>query len=406
MTAGAVRSDARSLWSLEMDLLLYSIRPDRARASSLSPLETLRPGEVDWERLLELAVAHGVVSLLYRALAEYPECVPADILEWLRSYHRRNKLCNVLLAGELTEVLELLDSRGIPALPYKGPVLATTVYGEVGLRKSGDLDILIPRQSLPQASEVLLARGYEPEPRLDAAQERAYLRFERERRFVNYERRQVIELQWELLPPQFAFDLPVRRFRERARRSRVGGSAVDSLSPEHLILVLCVHGTKHFWERLQWVCDVAWTLESYSEELDWDLLFREAAARGGRRMLLLGLYLAHDLLGAPPPRAELASLRRDPEVETLASEVYGWMFDDAPDSRSLLEDSAFFPFHYRVRERLRDRLRYVSRTVFTPNYADWRDLPLPRPLFFVYYALKPLRLAKKYGERWLAARGG
>lgn len=364
-------------------------------------VEALLREEVDWELFLGMAGEHGVAPLLFRLLEDFADLVPADVLERLHAYSRQNKLRNMLLAGELGGLMELFQENDIPVIPYKGPALAAAVYGDLGLRKAGDLDMLVRRRDLQKAGELLLARGYEMQPRLTYAQERAYLCFERERRFVHYERRQVVELQWELMPRQFVFPLSVERLRSRLQKVEVGGAAVPSLSPEDTLLVLCVHGTKHFWERLQWVRDVAQALEAYREEIDWELLIREAAACGSRRMLALGILLAHDLLRTDLPEKALREVERDPVVETLAVQVYGWLFRDSPDSRGILEDSAFFPFHLKARERLRDKLLYLARTALTPNYADWQDTPLPRPLFFLYYLLKPVRLIGKYGKRAL-----
>lgn len=391
--------------SPEIELLLCcASKADYAETKSgeAGRAESMLRGEVDWERLLEMAAGHGVAPLLSRFLEEFAEFVPDAVLDRLRGHSRQNKLRNILLAGELNGLLGLFGENEIPIIPYKGPVLAAAIYGDLGLRKAGDLDLLVRKRDLQKAGGLLLSRGYEAQPRLTGAQENAYLRFERERSFVHYERRQVVELQWELMPRQFVFPLSVERLRGRLRKTEVGDTLVPSLSPEDMILVLCVHGTKHFWERLQWVCDVAVALDAYRDEIDWELLSREAAAQGSRRMLALGIFLAHDLLRTELPEEARREVVRDPLVDTLAAEVYGWLFRESPDSRGILEDSAFFPFHFRVRERLRDRLRYLIRTVFTPNYADWQSAPLPRPLFCLYYLLKPVRLVRKYGKRLLA----
>ena len=46
-------------------------------------------------------------------------------------------------------------------LVLKGPVLAVDLYGDVSLRTSGDLDILIPINDLDKAENFLLKLGYE-----------------------------------------------------------------------------------------------------------------------------------------------------------------------------------------------------------------------------------------------------
>jgi len=57
--------------------------------------------------------------------------------------------------------------------------------------------------------------------------------------------------------------------------------------------MLCVHGAKHFWERIAWIVDIAQLAGNC--EVDWALLSETAAKKGSTRVLLLGLFLAHDV---------------------------------------------------------------------------------------------------------------
>lgn len=361
-------------------------------------IQALVTGGVDWELLLRMAGEHGVIPLLARRLERFEDSVPSYVLERLRIVARQSKLRNLTLAGELLSLLKLFERHDIPVVPYKGPVLAATIYGDLASRKPGDLDLLLRPEDVRRARALLLDREYEPMYRLETGQESALFRFEREYGLTHRDTGVDVELQWSVMPRQFSFPLDVEALRGRLQRVNFGGTEVRTISPEDLLLILCVHGSKHFWERLQWVCDVAETLRAHPE-LDWERLVERASRLGGRRILFLGLLLANELLGAELPAGIVRSVRTEPEVEALAREVYGWLFEDSGDSRELLEGSAFSYFHFRARERLCDRLLYWARTAVTPNYGDWQDAPLPERLFSVYYLLRPLRLARKYGKR-------
>ena len=58
--------------------------------------------------------------------------------------------------------MELLADRGIAALPLKGPLLAADVHGDVGLRETSDVDLLVSAEQLDAAAGALVAVGYEP----------------------------------------------------------------------------------------------------------------------------------------------------------------------------------------------------------------------------------------------------
>ena len=54
---------------------------------------------------------------------------------------------------------------------------------------------------------------------------------------------------------------------------------MSSLAPEDNLLLLCMHGAKHCWSRLERVCDVAELITSHSN-LDWVALVSRAKVFG------------------------------------------------------------------------------------------------------------------------------
>ena len=76
------------------------------------------------------------------------------------------------------------------------------------------------------------------------------------------------------------------------------GRKLRTFSIEDTLVMLSVHGAKHFWERLGWILDVAEL--TAGQPVDWPLTMRIAAKLKSTRLLLLGLYLAHELMDAPP----------------------------------------------------------------------------------------------------------
>ena len=171
------------------------------------------------------------------------------------------------------------------------------------------------------------------------------------------------------------------------------GSEVRCLAPEDLLLALAVHGTKHLWERLAWVCDVAALLNSRAAP-DWDFVLRRARESRVERMLYLALRLARGLLGAELP-SEVLARTADPVVARLASEVAAALFAGGES-----EPAGFVRnvgFNLRARARLREKAAYL-RFIFTPTDGDLTAVKLPAGMSFLYYFLRPLRLALKGGE--------
>src|SRR5262245_10666576 len=112
-------------------------------AAKAERIKGLLSEEINWDFLIHIASQHGVMPLLYFTLKNTClEAVPKAVLDQLRNYFYTNAAHNVFLTTELLKLLTLFEAHGIPAIPFKGPVLAASVYGNLSLRQFGDLDIL------------------------------------------------------------------------------------------------------------------------------------------------------------------------------------------------------------------------------------------------------------------------
>src|SRR5204862_195907 len=131
---------------------------------------------IAWSSLLHAAQAHGVMPLLSWHLSRScADGVPESTLSELRDRFRLNAARNLFFAGELLKLLTLLQRAGIKAIPFKGPTLAVLAYGNLALRTFGDLDLLLRRNDIPRARDLLAAEGYHPAFRLGGDQEQAHL---------------------------------------------------------------------------------------------------------------------------------------------------------------------------------------------------------------------------------------
>jgi Uncharacterised nucleotidyltransferase len=351
--------------------------------------------DLDWAYLLRTALAHGMLPLLYWHLnATCPEALPGLILEQLRDHFHGNTGRNRYMAGELLDILHLFEAHGIFAIPYKGPALTASVYGNLGLREFVDLDLLVHKQDVRRAKDLLASKGYQPQFHLTEAQEAGLLRSQCEYLLWRDEDGVIAEIQWGIVPRYFAFPLDYERLWERLEPVSLGGKSILTLAPEDLLLILCVHGTKHLWEQLKWICDIAGLIHLHNK-MDWEQVMAQAGTLGSRRMLFLGLFLASDLLGASLPKGVLKRVKADAAVKALAAQVHERLFREANGLPGLCEASLF---HLRARERLRDRIHYGVRLAMTTTPGDWALLPpLPASLFPLYSLWRPVRLAGKYG---------
>jgi len=382
---------------VEDELLLLCARTNvDAETSGRIKTITGSPDEVDWDYVYQLARRHSVLPLIYPQLNALAQTsVPPAQLARLKENYRDNAARNLLLTAELCRILETFEAAGIEAVPYKGPALALYAYGNLALRRFVDLDILVRKADAIRATEVLTTGGFVCGTPWTDAQQTLLLRTQHNLSLSREEGRLVVELHWEVASSLFASSLQAEEFWGRLETMRLNNIAVKSLSAEDLLLSLCVHGSKHLWERLAWICDVAELLKTRTD-LDWSVVLERAASTGNARMLFLGLYLANRLLDAPLPDTVMTKLEAERSVVFLANDVLKRLFSGAEAMPVTINQS--IRFNWAVRTGWRSRLRYC-RLLLQPTDADIEIMPLPRPLNFVYYLMRPFGLFRRDRER-------
>ncbi|MBI2865666.1 MAG: nucleotidyltransferase family protein [Chloroflexi bacterium] len=387
-----------------LPLLLAYLRAILTGEGALTPTEALSD-EVDWPSLVDFAVAHRVAPLLYHSLVSAgPPRLPEPALDRLRQHVRTAARHGLLLTGELLRFLGRLEAQGIPAVPFKGPALASLLYGDPALRQYDDLDILLRREDLPTAESLLASLGYQPQEPSSCLTPRRARAIRPRNPHLTFilacgDARVGVELHSNVVAGEVPFHANLDDIWERCRTVNFAGEEVATLSPEDLLLLLCVHGAKHYWDRLQWLCDVAQLVKT-QPAMDWSRAWQEATTAGAQRRLSLGLLLANQLLAAPLPDEVEQKIRRDRPAARAATQIMNRLLAGVPAD---FESWEMMVFHSRLLERLPDRLSFCLWASLTPGPPEWSLVSLPDRLFPLYYLLRPLRLAAKHIGR--SARG-
>ena len=348
---------------------------------------------LDWEAFFALAADHGMVPLAFRHLNDAAQVIPKPVMVELWARYEAIARRNRALAKELLAILAALDAAGIPAIPYKGPALAFSIYGNVAMREYGDLDILVRAQDVLRGKDLLQARGYAPQFPLAPGVEAAFLSAPSQHHVVLAGAgATVVELHWKTDP-----DFPVERDEDAwwagLGRARLDEATVRCFADRDLLLVLCLHGSRHWWGSLGWLVDVA-EMVRRDARIEWDWIFARARELACARRLALGLHLAERLLGAPLPEAVGRRVAAHPGVAELAHRIEETLF--ARDAG--LNALQGLRMNLSLYERLPQRLAHLANTLVEPSLVEWTRWPLPRALFFLYPALRIMRLARKYSS--------
>jgi hypothetical protein len=327
-----------------------------------------------------------------RHLPEAAPDGPGQPVAQLRAEARRGALASLAQAAELVAVLGGLRGAGVEALAIKGPVSAALAYGDLGLRAFADLDLLVAPGDVAAASACLEARGYVPGFALPAAWRARLVRCGSELLFRDPSGR-LVDLHWRLLPRGYSFSPGLDGLFARRQTVRVGPGDVTSLAVEPTLLFLLLHGIKHVWKSLGWLCDVAELVRRHPG-LDWDAVAGWSAGAGRRRLIDVGLALVHGLLDAPVPGPLLARGRADRAVGRIAAALAGRLFV-VSSARASLPRTVFKYPYLAAMQSSADRLRFLHDVALRPTPLEWRAFPVPVELAPLHYFVRPLRLLWK-----------
>ncbi|HKW64849.1 MAG TPA: nucleotidyltransferase family protein [Candidatus Acidoferrum sp.] len=347
---------------------------------------------VDWTRLVLLAEEHGVVGQLAACLNSCDsQLIPPEIQQTLLEHVRAQNLKTLQLTAELFRLLQLFGKQGISALVIKGPVLAKQAYADLSVRTYGDLDLLVRQSDIRHATELMMASGYEAAVSLDAIDAGKipgqYL-------FSKSDSQLLVELHNDFTLRYFPRPLPIEELFARQDRMRIEAHEVPAPCVEDHLVLICVHGAKHFWERLSWIADVA-GLVAQQTNMDWERAASTARTVQSEHLLHTGLRLAVDVFRARLPEPVSSSVRDDAAASKLAARVLSWLPAAGYATPSLFQRAAF---RLQMRGGFFAAPAYLLKLSLSPTEEDWQADGRLGHNSFLDVVRRPFRLARKYGR--------
>jgi hypothetical protein len=346
---------------------------------------------IQWLSLIAFAEDHSVLGLTAARLANYDEnAVSPENRENLRAWRRAYTLFTMNLTAEMFRLFDGFAAAGVEALVIKGPVLSARCYGDPGLRQYGDLDLIVRDKDILRSTELMLSLGYEPSVPLAAIRAK---KIPGEYIFRQSSTKLLVEFHTERTFRYHPRPLPLEKLFGRQAHVNIDSHKIPALSPEDELLLICIHGAKHFWEQLSYIADVAAFVEK--QELDWERVASAAEEVGGERMLCVGLRLAAELLGARLPENVAELVRSDRVAGRLTGQIMQWLPAAGAAPPGIFERAMF---RIRMRGRIFSGVAYLFRLSLSPTEEDWVEGAQNKRHWFLDALGRPFRLARKYGN--------
>ncbi|UCD84932.1 MAG: nucleotidyltransferase family protein [Deltaproteobacteria bacterium] len=357
----------------------------------------------DWDEVIEEADWHGIVPLLYQSLKVLGTGVNItdSVLQRMQGKYLRSALENLRRSRQLSELLRALTSDGIPVIALKGMHLAEIVYGNVALRPMSDIDLLVKDEDLPKTEERMFGLGYSYGP--FAYANRSWIAEKiGNRAYVPAKGGSVVEIHWGIGLGS-PFNIDPKGLWERACPATIDGTPVLVLSPEDLLLHMCLHTSfqNAFLTGLLPLCDIVRIIQHYRGELDWGKVQDRIGQWGVARPVYLTLDLAKELLRAEVPNGFLERIRPhgfDREMTVRARE----QIFDSRDSNQAVSPKLIRLWGSKGLEGKLNLLReaflilknvFLSKEYITYNYS----VPRKSLRVYFYYAVSLKDILLRYG---------
>ncbi|MCH8163870.1 MAG: nucleotidyltransferase family protein, partial [Proteobacteria bacterium] len=337
-------------------------------------------------KIVTLAHNHGVYPLFYQALQTHAfDLLTSKNLTELKQHNMTVVMHNMRMTAELIRIIKLLEKNGIEALAFKGPTLAQIAYEDIMLRQYGDLDILIDESDAYMTGKLMCENGHIPSMPLEFLQNHTYLKVAKDFSMVSESGGVLTELHWRLFEKKFNILIP-ENIKGELQSVSINNYSIKTFPTNLLLVYLCLHGSKHGWERIIWICDIDRLLRS--SRIDWRKAIDIAEASHSNRSFYLGLDLCNSFLQTPLPDSVIKRMGKYDVTELKALTLKNLNEKDATRNEFQNNKKTFF-YQTKLYDSKIVKIYFCLKTFFGISASDCRTLLLPEKLKFLYVFLRP-----------------
>jgi Uncharacterised nucleotidyltransferase len=354
--------------------------------------------EVNWQDFIRLTRIHRIRPIVFKIIVGLN--LPDEIKSHIRAQQLELLKGSLKIAAETERVILLLKQNDVEAIPYKGIAYSKQFFGDLVSREISDIDLVIRPGDLFKAIDILTADGYTGE--LDDIYqflETKYFSYFKDYNFnklKNHAREFHLELHWGVSEKEIGVNSKVGSVLYDAKdHETLVRSSILTLSPIPHFTAMLVHNSfKDNFVFLKNVVDISQAMKLPDVQNNCDLLIRNFGGFGIRKSLYVSNNLSEQLMGVSLPQIKSFGGSDQTASYFLEKVCSPRVFpkDDKEIMVARIRDTAL------LQDSFAKKLRYYWVCLqfrFIPGRYDFRFVQLPKPLFFVYYFIKPFRTLRQ-----------
>lgn len=354
---------------------------------SIDRIKNLLNLDLNWNYFIKKATDHKLKPLIYLNLKNFQNNIPNNIYGDLKIYFMENTQKNLLLTGELIKIIEIFENHRIPLIFYKGPVLTYLTYGNLSMRHFVDLDLLVNPDHVNQAHEILYSMGYDSDLKLNEKQNKKFISQQQELKFFNKSNNVSVDLHWKL---SLLHSVKTSSLIKKTKNVEIFNKPLKTLQPEEMLLLICIHNSSHRWDKLSFLSDLSdFALKN---DINWFKLISLAKQMGLMRIVNINLILIKNIMNLNLLPENLGGCN-DKKARKMVNKVQKKLLVEG-NSLNLAEE-LFFTIV--IRDNITLGLQDVITNLFKPTSYEWRKIPLPVKMTYLYVIIRPFLLLLRYG---------
>ena len=318
--------------------------------------------------------------------------LPGHLLADLKSAYLKIARRNMLMSAELIRIIKLLEKNSIEALAFKGPVLSQMAYGDITLRQYIDLDVLVKKEDIYKIDNLLKDRGYQRVLKLTSEKEKLWLKFKHDLGLYHPRSGVHFEMHWSLLDEDYPIQMNTDTLWKNPQIVKINQQEIKTFPTEDLLLYLCIHGSTHLWERIEWIKDIDLLIQT--QEIDWHKITEKAKSSNVETIFYLGIYLANTLFSTELPNTLSKRINHNPKLPLLSDYIFkSWQGDNVNGIGGTLQRTLAM---LRLFPDTKALLSYLHKITLKPTLNEYDYIDLPKRMYWAYYFIRPYLLMKKY----------
>lgn len=246
------------------------------------PGMSLPNDESYYKQLLSNQDFVSIAPQVYHLLKEGDKLgeIPDFFYLYLKKQYLQTLQLNLFVKHQTNLLLNQFEENEIEVVPLKGVYFAETYFGNLGARRTSDIDLLIKEQNLEEAVKMVKKLGFTTE------EERipGHFHCSYSKQLPGSEIPLVVELHWDLLKESTAH-FNIHDF-WRAATHHGHSEFIKELSAFHTFYMITLHGWRHNLDSLKYYMDIIQLIHCLKEEVDFEQIIAIAGTHKTRRRIV------------------------------------------------------------------------------------------------------------------------